>query len=87
MFSIFDGCLLAAFSGHDKEINVIDINFENTLLASADISLDNSIRIWDIRTGQNIKILNGNYSRNKLIKVNIVDDVNLALLKFIFNLN
>ena len=70
IFSSVDGLMLATFRGHEKEISVIDINFENTLIASG--SLDKSIRIWDLRTGQNIKILKGHNSMVNSVKVSYV---------------
>ncbi|CAF0748059.1 unnamed protein product [Brachionus calyciflorus] len=47
-WSAHDGRLLATFRGHEKEISDIDINFENTLLASG--SCDKTLRIWNLKT-------------------------------------
>ncbi|XP_039263510.2 bromodomain and WD repeat-containing protein 3-like [Styela clava] len=49
------GRLLSTFRGHQSEICDMDISYENTILASA--SCDKEIRIWDIRSGKPITIL------------------------------
>jgi bromodomain and WD repeat domain-containing protein 1/3 len=46
---------MATFRGHEKEISDIDINFENTLLASG--SCDKTIRIWNLKTTESTTIL------------------------------
>ena len=50
-----DGVLMATLRGHQKEICDLDVNFENTLLASA--SYDKKIRIWNIKTTENTEVL------------------------------
>jgi WD40 repeat protein len=55
-----EGRLLATFRGHEKEISDIDINYENTLLASG--SCDKSIRIWNLNSTASINILQGHSS-------------------------
>lgn len=59
-WSACDGRLLATFRGHDKEISDIDVNFENTLMASG--SCDKMIRIWNLRTTESISVLQGHTS-------------------------
>jgi len=49
--------LLATLRGHEKEISDIDINFENSLLASG--SCDKSIRIWNLKTTEATQVLQG----------------------------
>ena len=68
-FSACDGRLLATFRGHEKEISDIEINYENTLLASG--SCDKSIRIWNLRTTQNIEILQGHNSMVTSVEVSV----------------
>lgn len=46
---------MATFRGHEKEISDIDINYENTILASG--SCDKTIRIWNLRTTECLTIL------------------------------
>jgi len=60
---------MATFRGHEKEISDIEINFENTLLASG--SCDKSIRIWNLQTTANIEILQGHTAMVTSIEVKI----------------
>ena len=46
---------MATLRGHSKEISDLDVNFENTILASA--SYDKKIRIWNIKTAENTEVL------------------------------
>lgn len=55
-----DGRLMATFRGHDKEISDIDLNYENTLMASG--SCDKMIRIWNLRTIESTHVLSGHSS-------------------------
>lgn len=57
VWSACDSRLLATLRGHEKEISDIDINFENTLLASG--SCDKSIRIWNLKTTESTTVLQG----------------------------
>lgn len=59
-WSACDGRLMATFRGHEKEISDIDVNFENTLMASG--SCDKMIRIWNLRTTASTTILQGHTS-------------------------
>ncbi len=56
-WSAGEGRLMATFRGHEKEISDIDVNYENTLLASG--SCDKSIRIWNLKTTECTTVLNG----------------------------
>ena len=67
-FSTEDGRLLATFRGHEKEISDIEINFENTLMASG--SCDKSIRIWNLQSTANVEILQGHNAMVTSIEVN-----------------
>lgn len=51
---------MATFRGHDKEISDIDLNYENTLMASG--SCDKMIRIWNLRTTESTTVLQGHTS-------------------------
>ena len=57
IWSAADSRLLTTLRGHEKEISDIDINFENTLLASG--SCDKSIRIWNLKTSESTTVLQG----------------------------
>lgn len=59
--------LLATLRGHEKEISDIDINFENTLVASG--SCDKSIRIWNLKTTECTTVLQGHNSMVTSIEV------------------
>lgn len=59
-WSSSDGRLMATFRGHDKEISDIDLNYENTLMASG--SCDKMIRIWNLRTTESTTVLQGHTS-------------------------
>jgi WD40 repeat protein len=65
----FDGRLIATFRGHQKEISDIDINYENTLVASG--SYDNTIRIWNLKTTESTTILQGHTSMVTSLEVKI----------------
>ena len=58
---------MATFRGHDKEISDIEINFENTLMASG--SCDKSIRVWNLQTTGNTEILQGHTAMVTSIEV------------------
>ncbi|CAF0763655.1 unnamed protein product [Rotaria sordida] len=60
MWHVHTGRLLATFRGHSKEICDIDINFENTLVASA--SLDKKVRVWNLKTTKMECVLHGHQS-------------------------
>lgn len=69
-WSAYDGRLLATFRGHEKEISDIDINFENTLLASG--SCDKTLRIWNLKTTECKFILQSHTSMVTSIEVNFI---------------
>src|SRR5579871_6530190 len=60
MWHVHTGRLFATFRGHSKEICDIDINFENTLVASA--SLDKKVRVWNLKTTKMECVLHGHQS-------------------------
>ncbi|CAF3597199.1 unnamed protein product [Rotaria socialis] len=60
MWHVHTGRLLATFRGHSKEICDIDVNFENTLVASA--SLDKKVRVWNLKTTKMECVLHGHQS-------------------------
>jgi len=60
MWHVHTGRLLATFRGHSKEICDIDVNYENTLVASA--SLDKKVRIWNLKTTKMECVLHGHQS-------------------------
>ncbi|CAF0813240.1 unnamed protein product [Adineta ricciae] len=60
MWHVHTGRLMATFRGHSKEICDIDVNFENTLVASA--SLDKKVRIWNLNTTKMECVLHGHQS-------------------------
>ena len=65
------GCrLLATLRGHEKEISDIDINFENTLVASG--SCDKSIRIWNLKSTECTTVLQGHNAMVTSLEVNII---------------
>ena len=47
--------LVTTLRGHQKEISDLDVNYENTLLASA--GYDKKIRIWNLKTIENTEVL------------------------------
>ena len=57
VFDIKSGARLNSLVGHTNYIPSVEYNTQGTLLASA--SYDKTIRIWDIETGECIKILMG----------------------------
>lgn len=67
-WSSSDGRLMATFRGHDKEISDIDLNYENTLMASG--SCDKMIRIWNLRTTESTTVLQGHTSAVSNVEVN-----------------
>ena len=67
MWHVKTGRLLASFRGHSKEICDIDINFENTLAASA--SLDKKVRVWNLKTTKMECVLHGHQSGVNATKV------------------
>jgi bromodomain and WD repeat domain-containing protein 1/3 len=67
MWHVHTGRLLATFRGHSKEICDIDINFENTLVASA--SLDKKVRVWNLKTTKMECVLHGHQSGINATKV------------------
>ncbi|CAF0910563.1 unnamed protein product [Adineta steineri] len=60
MWHVHTGRLMATFRGHSKEICDIDVNFENTLVASA--SLDKKVRVWNLKTTKMECVLHGHQS-------------------------
>lgn len=55
IWSSTDGRLVSTLRGHSSEITDISVNYENTLLASGDIS--NLIMIWCLKTTKLLKLL------------------------------
>ena len=51
------GRLLATLRGHKKEVYDMAVNYENTLLATGDS--DRTIRIWNLKSTQNLAELTG----------------------------
>jgi bromodomain and WD repeat domain-containing protein 1/3 len=66
---------MATFRGHQKEISDIDINYENTLVASG--SCDKTIRIWNLKTTESTTILQGHAA--------MVTSVEVIILKYLHN--
>ena len=64
-----DSRLLATLRGHEKEISDIDINFENSLVASG--SCDKSIRIWNLKTTECTTVLQSHNSMITSLEVKI----------------
>ena len=67
MWHVHTGRLMASFRGHSKEICDIDINFENTLVASA--SLDKKVRVWNLNTTKMECVLHSHQSGVHATKV------------------
>lgn len=55
--SMRNGFPLQRFNGHDAEITSLDVSGDGRLLVTA--SNDNSVRLWDVETGQLIHIMEG----------------------------
>ena len=62
-----DARLVATLRGHQKEISDVDINYENTLVASG--SCDKTIRIWNMRTTESMTILHAHTSMVTSVEV------------------
>ena len=60
---------MATLRGHEKEISDIDINFENSLVASG--SCDKTIRIWNLKTTESTTVLQGHSAMVTSIEVNL----------------
>ena len=58
---------MATLRGHQKEISDLDVNYENTILASA--GYDKKIRIWNIKTTENTEVLLGHIQVISCVKV------------------
>lgn len=71
MWHVHTGRLLATFRGHSKEICDIDVNFENTLVASA--SLDKKVRVWNLKTTKMECVLHGHQSGVNATRVRGMD--------------
>ena len=71
MWHVHTGRLLATFRGHSKEICDIDVNFENTLVASA--SLDKKVRVWNLKTTKMECVLHGHQSGVNATRVRWMD--------------
>jgi WD40 repeat protein len=54
-WSLVNGKVLEIFKGHQDAITDLDMNYENTLLASS--SFDQTIRIWNLKTKRCIALL------------------------------
>ena len=67
MWNATEGRLLATLRGHEKEISDIDVNFENSLLASG--SCDKTIRIWNLRTTESMTVLQAHASMVTSVEV------------------
>ena len=68
VWSAADSRLMATLRGHEKEISDIDINFENSLVASG--SCDKTIRIWNLKTTESTTVLQGHSAMVTSIEVN-----------------
>jgi WD40 repeat protein len=73
MWHVHTGRLLATFRGHSKEICDIDINFENTLVASA--SLDKKVRVWNLKTTKMECVLHGHQSAVNATRVCLIKNL------------
>ena len=62
---------MATFRGHQKEISDIDINYENTLVASG--SCDKTIRIWNLKTTESTTILQGHTAMVTSVEENLLN--------------
>lgn len=73
---------MATFRGHQKEISDIDINYENTLVASG--SCDKTIRIWNLKTTESTTILQGHTAMVTSVEVNLPNIImNFRLFKIL----
>ena len=65
-----DGRLKATLRGHSAEITDLDVNYENTMLASG--SCDKVIRVWCIRTKAPVVILMGHTGMITSLQVKVL---------------
>ena len=80
MWHVHTGRLMASFRGHSKEICDIDINFENTLVASA--SLDKKVRVWNLNTTKMECVLHSHQSGVHATKVRVFEVHGTASMLF-----
>ena len=57
------GRLINTFRGHQNVVTEMSLNTENTLLASS--SMDGTVRVWDLQTGEPKAVLPGNPNNAK----------------------
>ena len=64
-----DGRLKATLRGHSAEITDLDVNYENTMLASG--SCDKVIRVWCLRTKAPVIVLTGHTGMITSLQVSV----------------
>jgi WD40 repeat protein len=55
LWDVSTGASIHTFEGHQNVIHTVVFNADNTLIASS--SADETIRIWDVQTGECLKTL------------------------------
>jgi COMPASS component SWD3 len=67
IWSVERNLLMATLKGHTKQVNCIDINSLNSLLASG--SSDKKVLVWDLETTKNLFSLNSHTKSVEVVKV------------------
>ena len=67
IWSAFTGRLFATLRGHSAEITDMDVNYENTLLATG--SCDKNIRIWSLKNTSPVVVLHAHTGSITMLQV------------------